>query len=134
VSHWTTVKTQIKDVQALIAAATELGLAVELPSPTGQRPVIRGYATMRQEVDLAVKLKGRYDVGFLKQPDGTYQMTADWWQGHVAAEIGAEGGRLCQVYVFHVIAIQARKKGLGVFRSVTDDGSLRVVLHGRTLP
>ena len=39
---------------------------------------IRGYHG-RHTVDIAVKKSGGYGIGFVKNPDGTYDMVADRW-------------------------------------------------------
>jgi hypothetical protein len=127
-SHWSEVKTQVKDVAALTAAATEMGLTVEATVNT-RRPTIRGYGTMSQEVDIAVKLTGRYDLGFIQQENGSYQMVTDWWGGDVAREVGEGAGKLLQNYAYHAVASAARLAGMSVYREVQDDGAYMVVLQ-----
>ena len=54
-SHFTTIQTQIRDVEALEAACTELG--VELLHNTEAR----GFANSTRRGQLVVRLKGPYD-------------------------------------------------------------------------
>ena len=146
-SHWTEVKTQIKDVNALVAAAQEMGYAVQFNAPC------RGYVygpggpegyVPNPVCDVVVKLKGAFDLGLNKQPDGTYAIKADLWKGTggherytergtVEEELGKGYQRLLQNYAFHAVAIAARRKGLSVVKSVNTDGTYRVVLTGRSL-
>jgi len=49
-----------------------------------------------------------------KQPDGTFGLTADLWNGHVEKEVGQGYGKLLQLYGVHKATIEARKKGLSV--------------------
>ena len=132
-SHFTEIRTCVKDLAALTLAIRDLGLDLSLVKGVGGKPTIRGYATATREVDIAVRLHGPYDAGFLQQPDGTYQLVADWWGGHVAQEIGDQGGKLLQRYAYHVIRLQAWRKGWSVHQTMNADGSLRLVLTGRRL-
>ena len=132
-SHFTEIRTHVKDLAALALATRDLGLGLRLVRADGTKPTIRGYATAIREVEVAVLLRGPYDAGFVEQPDGTFQLVADWWNGHVTQEIGDQGGKLLQRYAYHVVRLQAWRKGLTVQQSTNDDGSLRVVLTGRRL-
>jgi hypothetical protein len=55
-SHITTIKTQIKDINALRAACTELGL------PLLENASARGYAESTRHGDYVIKLGGPYDI------------------------------------------------------------------------
>src|ERR1017187_5606609 len=94
-SHFTTVKTQIKDIAALRSACAELGLTVK------QNADARGYYENKTKGDYVIKLKGPYDIALNKQPDGTFGLTADLWQGHVEKEVGQGYGKLLQLYGVH---------------------------------
>lgn len=121
-SHFTTIKTQIKDVAALRSAITELGLEL-LQSTTA-----RGYVSQTTKGDYVIRLKGPYDIAVNRQPDGTFGLTTDWWDGHVAQEVGANFGRLLQLYGVHKATAEARKKGMSVQRKPQPNGSIKLVL------
>lgn len=121
-SHFTTIKTQIKDVAALRSAITELGLELL------QNSNARGYVSQTMKGDYVVRLKGPYDIAVNRQPDGTYGLTTDWWDGHVAQEVGANFGRLLQLYGVHKATLEARKKGMSVQRKPQPNGSIKLVL------
>ena len=123
-SHFTEIKTQIKDIEALRLACQELGLSLV---PNAQA---RGYYENRTKGDYVIKLKGPYDIALNKQKDGTYGLTADLWQGHVEKEVGQGYGRLLQLYGVHKATIEARKKGLSVLRRQQQNGSIKLVLMG----
>ena len=123
-SHFTEIKTQIKDIEALRSACQELGLTLL------QNTDARGYYENKTNGDYVVQLKGPYDIAVNKQPDGTYGLTADLWQGHVENEVGQGYGKLLQLYGVHKATIEARKKGLSVMRKQKQDGSIRSVLMG----
>ncbi len=81
-SHFTEIKTQIKDIEALRSACQELGLSL-VPNTEA-----RGYYENKTKGDYVVQLKGPYDIALNKQADGTFGLTADLWQGHVEKEVG----------------------------------------------
>ena len=77
-----------------------------------------------------VQLKGPYDIALNKQPDGSFALTADLWQGHVEKEVGQGYGKLLQLYGVHKATMEARKKGLSVLRRQQQNGSIKLVLVG----
>ena len=123
-SHFTQIKTQIKDIAALRSACQELGLALL------QNAQARGFYENKTKGDFVIKLKGPYDIAVNKQPDGTYGLTADLWEGRVEEEVGKDYGKLLQLYGVHKTAIEARKKGLSVLRRPQQNGSIKLVLMG----
>jgi hypothetical protein len=124
VSHFTEIKTQIKDSEALRLACAKLGLTL-LPNADA-----RGYYENKIKGDYVVQLKGPYDIALIKQADGTYGLTADLWQGHVEKEVGQGYGKFLQLYGVHKATIEARKKGLSVLRRQQQNGSIKLVLMG----
>lgn len=123
-SHFTTIKTQVRDVTALTAAVSELGLELI------ENAEARGYATNQMKGDYVIKLKGPYDVALNKNEDGSYGLTTDWWDGHVAQEIGDGFGRLLQLYGVHKTISEARKRGHLVQRKAQRDGSIKLMIGG----
>ena len=123
-SHFTTIHTQIRDIAALRAAATELGLELL------ENSVARGYSSNTVHGDYIIRLKGPYDVALNKNPNGTFGMTTDWWNGHVEKEIGANFGRLLQLYGVHKATMEARKKGRLVERRPQKNGAIKLVIGG----
>ena len=123
-SHFTEIKTQIKDIEALRLACRELGL------PLLQNTQARGYSDNKTKGDFVIQLKGPYDIAINQQPDGTFGLTADLWQGHVEKEVGKGYGKLLQLYGVHKATIEARKKGLSVLRRQQQNGAITLVLMG----
>ena len=123
-SHFTKVETQIRDIGALRAACSELGLVL------ADNAVARGYGSNTMNGDFVIRLKGPYDIALNKQPDGNYGLTTDFWGGHVEAEVGNGYGRLLQLYAVHKAQIEARKKGLTCRRQALGDGSVKLVIGG----
>lgn len=126
-SHFTTIKTQIKDITALETACQEMGLTVQ------QNATARGYARNEFHGDYVIQLKGPYDIALIKQENGAYGLTADLWNGHVEKEVGANYGKLLQLYGVHKATIEARRKGLSVLRQPARDGNIKLILMGATI-
>ena len=123
-SHFIEIKTQIKDIEALRAACQELGLTLL------QNADARGYYENKTKGDYVIQLKGPYDIALNKQPDGSFGLTADLWQGHVEKEAGQNYGKLLQLYGVHKAMLEARKKGLSVLRRQQQNSSIKLVLMG----
>ncbi len=121
-SHFTTIKTQIRDITALKAACTELGLDVI------ENAEARGFSTNTIRGDYVIRLKGPYDVALNRQPDGSYALNADLWQGRVESELGQDFGRLKQLYGVHKSMLEARRRGLSVRRRNLANGTVRLAL------
>ena len=121
-SHFTTIKTQIKDIGALRSACHELGLSLL------QNAEARGYYQNKIKGDFVVQLKGPYDIALNREPDGSFGLTADLWGGHVEQEVGPNYGKLLQLYGVHKATQEARKKGHLVRRSQQQDGGIKLVI------
>ena len=80
-SHFTTVKTTIKDLAALKRACESLGLEVQ-GGAGGERFEILGYRGAKTEVNMAVSFghprHDGYKVGLVQTEVGV-RMVADWW-------------------------------------------------------
>ena len=125
-SHFTTILTQIRDVDALEAACAELGVEMLLDTEA------RGFANSTRHGELVVRLKGPYDIAANRANpnDGTepYELSTDWWNGHVEREVGPNYGRLLQLYGVHKTMREAAKKHLRVTRRQETDGSIKLTL------
>jgi len=128
-SHFTTIQTQIKDLEALHDACAELKLKF-FPNSA-----CRGYAGVVRQAPYVIKLRGPYDIAVepSKEKDGTYGLTTDWWDGHVAKEVGIGYGRLLQAYGVHKTLREANLRGLRSTRRVEADGSILLTLEGGSL-
>ncbi len=123
-SHFTSIKTQIKDIEALRSACAEMELS--LLSNTEAR----GYINNKQKGDYVIRLKGPYDIALNQQPDGSLGLTSDLWEGHVERETGKGYGKLLQLYAVHKAMREARRKGHLVKRSQHQDGAIKLVIAG----
>jgi len=123
-SHFVSINTQIKDIDALRDACAELGLEL-LPNAEA-----RGYGGLTQHGDHVIRLKGPFDIAVNRQPDGMFHLSCDWWDGHVEKEVGSQYGRLLQLYAVHKTSREARRKGLTVQRELRTNGSIKLTIGG----
>jgi hypothetical protein len=129
-SHFTPIQTQIRDLDALQDACSELGLGFTANAKC------RGYAGVTRLAPHVIELKGPYDIAVepSKENDGIgYGLTTDWWDGHVAKEVGIGYGRLLQSYGIHKTMREARSRGLRVHRNQEQDGGVLLTLEGGSL-
>lgn len=124
-SHWVSIQTLVKDINALHDACQELGLTL---ISQGQA---RGYAGRTVPAEYVVQLKGPYDIAVTSHENGMFTLTTDWWEGHVEKEVGKNYGKLLQLYGVHKTIREAKRKGYTVSRkTVAHDGSIKLVLGG----
>ena len=123
-SHFTTIQTQVRDLDALRHALGELNVTLH------EKTTARGYASNKLQGDYVIRLQGPYDIALNQTPDGSYGLTTDWWDGHVEKEVGAKFGRLLQLYGIHKTTIEARKRGHFVQRKAQKDGSIKLTIGG----
>ena len=123
-SHFTTIETQIRDVNALREACREMGLDVI------EQAEARGFGGQRRRGDLVIKLAGPYDLAVTRKEDGTCELATDWWGGHVEKEVGAGFGKLLQFYGVCKAQAEARREGYTSRRQTLKDGSIKLTIGG----
>jgi len=124
-SHLTAVKTQIKDLDALRAAVERLGCTL---TEGGE---ITGYYGPMGRADYLIRIPGtRYNVGVVRQSDGTYALHADFWDGSVRRALGPQFGRLLQEYAVEVVERKARAQRKFVQTTRLPDGRIRIRIRG----
>ncbi len=123
-SHFSQIKTQIRNLGSLEAALNDLGISYE----TGNA-VVQGYQGQTQEAQVAIAQENGYDIGF--RWNGTeYELVADlqYWQQPLTVD-----GFLRQVtqrYAYHTVVTETTKQGFQVAEQQKQaDGSIRLVLQ-----
>jgi hypothetical protein len=124
-SHFTTVRTELRDRQALIDALGDLGH----PPLTGSQPV-RGYRGQTVMADLAVPQKQGADIGFRwNGASGTYELVADLelWKQPIPVERFL--ANLTQRYALRTILTASAEEGFQVQEQTNQlDGSIELVV------
>src|SRR5512145_1039311 len=76
-SHFTRVKTQIKDLVQLKQALHDLEFQFQ-EAEAGSSLVIKGWEKQTESVQLEIKTGCSYSVGVVLN-EGNYEFVADWW-------------------------------------------------------
>ena len=124
-SHFSTLKTELRDRAALIEALRDLGHAPE----DGQRS-IRGYRGQTELADLAVIPEQGGDIGFRFDPArGQYELVTDLdlWRQPVPVERFL--AQLTQRYALRTILAASAAEGFQVQEQINQlDGSIELVV------
>jgi hypothetical protein len=76
-SHFTKCDLKITNLVALKRALAELGHTFT-EAQNEQQVTVRGWKGAKLNAEVSIDM-GKYDVGVVKQEDGTYELVADWW-------------------------------------------------------
>lgn len=121
-SHVVKLQIEVKDLDALDAAAQQLGC--ELVRDAGTHLY---YAGSRAECSHAIRVKDNalaYEIGLIQGENGCWELQADFYMGGngLAAAVGHNAKKLKQEYALQVAIRHAQRRGLRVQRSVREDG------------
>jgi len=108
------------------ASRTEFNISLKSLCTAGASSF--GYASNKIKGDCIIQLKGPYDIALNKQPDSSFGIIADFWEGKVESEVGKNFGKLMQLYAVHKAVREARRKGHLTRRSQQHDGSIKLVI------
>ncbi len=128
-SHYSRVKTRFHNKEALVACLKNLNYEVETDT------VIRGHHG-EHTVDIAVRKTKGYGIGFVRGPDGTYDMVADWWgvagsdERKMTRELAVQAETIQKEYATRMVLEQAARDGFEVVSQTDEqDGTLRIVVR-----
>ncbi|MBS9392556.1 MAG: DUF1257 domain-containing protein [Dolichospermum sp. LBC05a] len=119
-SHFTTIKVQIKQGEVLLHVLQELGYQVE------QNTQVRGYRGDKTNAEYVIKQSNGYDLGFRKNGEG-YELVADFW----GAEINQQEfvNNISQKYAHKTLMETIQTEGFNVEEEeVLADGTVRVLV------
>lgn len=123
-SHFSQIKTQIRDLTSLQAALNDL----EINWKSGPQP-IRGYQGQTHNAEIVIEQDNGYDVGF-SHNNGQYELVADlqYWQ----QPLSVQGfiNRITQRYAYHTVMKETTRQGFQLAeQEQNQDGSIRLVLQ-----
>jgi len=123
-SHFSQIKTQIRNLTSLQSALTDLGIDWK----SGPRDV-RGYQGQTAQAEVAIEQDNGYDIGF--QWNGQeYELVADlqYWQQNLT--VNGFLNQITQRYAYHTVMSETAKQGFQVSETEKQaDGSIRLVLQ-----
>jgi hypothetical protein len=123
-SHFSQIKTQIRNIESLKKALTDLGVAWK-----GGSHSLRGYQGITHTAEIAIEQDNGYDIGF-KWNGKEYELVADlqYWEQNLSVE-----GFLRQVtqrYAYRTVVEETAKAGFQVSEQKhNQDGSIRLVVQ-----
>jgi hypothetical protein len=128
-SHFSRIRTTFRHREALVQCMQELGYSVEMDT------TIRGYHG-QHNVDIAVKKAGGYGLGFVKNPEGTYDLVADWYgisgkgEKKIAEELKRQAETIQKEYAKKMVLEQAVADGFELVSETEEqDGTVRIVVR-----
>ncbi len=123
-SHFSNIKTQIRNLKSLKAALSDLGIEWK----SGPRPV-RGYQGQTHTAEIVVEQDNNFDVGF-SWNGSEYELVADlqYWQQPLSVEGFLK--RVTQRYAYNTVVDESAKQGFELAeQQKNDDGSIRLVVQ-----
>ncbi|MFM6779578.1 MAG: DUF1257 domain-containing protein [Dolichospermum sp.] len=119
-SHFTTIKVEIKQGEVLLQVLQELGYQVE------QNTQVRGYMGDKTNAEYVIKQSNGYDLGFRKNAE-SYELVSDFW----GAKINQQEfiNKISQKYAHKTLMETIQTEGFNVEEEeVLADGTLRVIV------
>ena len=126
-SHFTKVTTKINNLVALKRALDQLGWKY---TEASEGVVVRGYRGQTMKAEIAID-KGKYDIGVVKNADGTYELVAGWWgiettRGETEQQIAQE---LEAKYAYQRVLVAVEEQGYTVDENtVSEDGTVKLTV------
>ncbi|MBD2545694.1 DUF1257 domain-containing protein [Planktothricoides raciborskii] len=123
-SHFSQIKTQIRNLSSLESALSDLGIDWK----SGPREV-RGYRGQTTQAEIAIAQDNGYDIGF-RWNGQEYELVADlqYWQQNLT--VNGFLNQVTQRYAYHTVMNETAKQGFQVAETQKQaDGSIRLVLQ-----
>jgi hypothetical protein len=123
-SHFSNIKTKIRNVESLTAALNDIGVDWK----SGPQP-IRGYQGDTRTAEVVIQQENGYDIGFSSNGN-EYELVADlqFWQQ--AWSVDRFLSKVTQRYAYHTVLTEASKQGFQVAEERNQsDGSIRLVVQ-----
>ena len=124
-SHFSTIKTQLKDSEPLIKALNNLGYTINQ-----EEKFIKGYKGKFTAVDMSMNLSGDTKVGFKWDSNSNaYELVADLdlWKFELPVERFIS--KVTQMYAYETIISKTKEDGYQIVEQKNqNDGSIELVL------
>ena len=124
-SHFSTIKTQLKDAEQLIKALNNLGYQI-----IQEEKFIKGYKGKFTAVDISMNLSGETNVGFKwDNNSNSYELVTDLdlWKHNIPVERFIS--KVSQMYAYQTIISKTEEDGYQIVEQKNkNDGSIELVL------
>ncbi|MGQ9872994.1 DUF1257 domain-containing protein [Leptodesmis sp.] len=123
-SHFSQIKTQIRNLSSLQAALTDLGIDWK-PGPEQ----VRGYRGQTRQADITIEQDNGYDIGF-SWNGSEYELVADLQFWNQPLTVDRFLSKVTQRYAFQTVMSETMQRGFQVTeQQQNQDGSIRLVLQ-----
>lgn len=132
-SHYTAIQTEINDVDCLKKALEAMGFMGKVEVYETAQPLY-GYRGDVRAQKAHVIVRRKYvgaqsnDIGFERQPDGTYKAHISEYDRNSLRYNEEWIGRVKQNYTAEKITKEARRQGYSITKAKAENGKLRMVL------
>ena len=124
-SHFSTIKTQLKDAEPLIRALNNLGYMIKQ-----DQKFVKGYKGKYTAVDISMNLPGETKVGFKwDNISNSYELVTDLdlWKFEIPVERFIS--KVTQMYAYETIISKTKEDGYQIVEQKNqNDGSIELVL------
>ena len=124
-SHFSTIKTQLKEFEPLIKSLTSLGYLINQ-----EEKFVKGYKGKFTAVDISMNLPGDTKVGFKwDNNSNAYELVADLdlWKFEIPVERFIS--KVTQMYAYQTIISKTKEDGYQIVEQKNqNDGSIELVL------
>ena len=124
-SHFSTIKTQLKDAEPLIKALNNLGYMINQ-----EEKFVKGYRGKFTAVDISMNLPGETKVGFKwDNNSNSYELVTDLdlWKFEIPVERFIS--KVTQMYAYQTIISKTTEDGYQILEQKNkNDGSIELVL------
>ena len=124
-SHFSTIKTQLKEAEPLIKALTNLGYSINQ-----DEKFVKGYRGKFTSVDISTNLPGETKVGFKWDINSnSYELVTDLdlWKFEIPVERFIS--KVTQMYAYQTIIYKTKEDGYQLVEEKNkNDGSIELVL------
>jgi hypothetical protein len=124
-SHFSTIKTQLKDAEPLIKALNNLGYNINQ-----EEKLVKGYRGKFTAVDISMNLPGNTKVGFKwDNNSNSYELVTDLdlWKFELPVERFIS--KVTQMYAYETIILKTKEEGYQIVnQKKQNDGSIELVL------
>ena len=124
-SHFSTIKTELKEVKPLIKALNQLGYSINQ-----EKKYVKGYKGQSTDVDISMELKGNTMVGFkFNKNSKSYELVTDIDLWNLDLPVERFISKVTQMYAYHTIISKTEEDGYQVVEQKNrNDGSIELVL------
>jgi hypothetical protein len=123
-SHFSRIKTSIREIDLLKKSLTNLNLVWE-----EKEQLIEGYQGETHKVDLIISQENSIDIGFEKTKDNDYQLVADLAFWDQSTSVDAFLDSLHKEYALTTVLEETKKQGFETVSCSEQNGEVVVIVE-----